>query len=235
MMPRTSTSSSSTSPLLPPYQPPSQTHLQVVPLDSNRALLASLSTIFICRGIKKGGQKSSLNNWFSFRLGRTDVFEHDDTVFQHFSPLKSRNLASRLFSLSAFIISSIKSLDNYFLVRTIFVQAMTSSWYFKGTLRKETQIFLLLNFHSLFCLSFNNFSYTANYLTLAFIMLSWEVQSISRLTTRADALLFRSSLLEVTLPIISSLAILSFKAMSRTSSLNSLCAESDVFYEEWSS
>ena len=70
------------------------------------------------------------------------------------------------------------------------LSAMTPAWYFKDTLRKKTQKCLVPIFHSLICLPFVNFSFTANKLTLALLMLPQELQSMSRLTTRADSFLF---------------------------------------------
>ena len=83
-----------------------------------------------------------------------------------------------------------------------------------------------------------NFSYTAKYSTSAVRKIPRELQSISRLTARADSLSVISSLFKVILLI--SAALKSFKShqsfitMYRYSSLNS-STDSDVFYVEQSS
>ena len=111
---------------------------------------------------------------------------------------------------------------------------------FKDTLRKETRIFLFFEFHSLICFQVINFSYTTENSTSATRMKPREFQSISRLATHADWLLFISSLLQVTSSNIAALnCFKSFPhfqellAMYRNISLNE-CTDSEVFYVEHS-
>ena len=74
---------------------------------SHRTLLASLSKNFPFSDIKRGRRNSSSNNWGSVRLGRTNVFKQDDTIFRHVSKCNPKNLANRLLH-GGFIISLMK-------------------------------------------------------------------------------------------------------------------------------
>ena len=115
---------------------------------------------------------------------------------------------------------------------------MTSAWYFKDTLRSETQNFLIPKSHL-------HFVYQSS--TSVIPPIKWlqyfhwnprELQSVSRLTARADSPSVISSLFKVTLLISAALKSLkfhqSFITMYRNPSLNSP-TDSDVFYVEQSS
>ena len=58
--------------------------------------------------------------------------------------------------------------------------------FFNVMFRKKTFTSSFLKFHSLICLQFINFIYTANYSTWVIRMLPQELQSIARLATYAD-------------------------------------------------
>ena len=115
---------------------------------------------------------------------------------------------------------------------------MTSAKYFKDTLRSETQNFLIPRISSSFCLPIINFSYTANSVTSTLLLKPRELQSVSRLTARADSLFSNIINFQATLSRSSSSKIFQnlsiFITMYRNLSFNS-STDSDVFYVEHSS
>ena len=92
--------------------------------------------------------------------------------------------------------------------------------------------------HLHFCLPIINFSYTANLVILILLLKPRELQSVSRLTARADSRLSKIITFQVTLSISSSSKIFQtssiFITLYRNLSFNS-STDSDVFYLEQSS
>ena len=115
---------------------------------------------------------------------------------------------------------------------------MTPAKYFKDTLRSKTQNFFIPKISPSFCLPIINFSYTANSVTLILLLKPRELQSVSRLTARADSRFSNIITLQVTLSISSSSKPFQIYQllirMYRNISLNS-STDSDVFYVEPSS
>ena len=76
----------------------------------HRTLIASISSKFFFGDIKRGRGNSSSNNWLSVRLGRTNIFKQDDSLFWLAFKFNSKNVANRplhggfLISLMKFII-----------------------------------------------------------------------------------------------------------------------------------
>ena len=112
-------------------------------------------------------------------------FERDFISSRHFSKMNSKNVANRLIHVE-FMISFIKFMNIYFFTMTNLSASNGVSMMFQDYFEERNSIFFFPNFHSVICLSFVNFSYTADYLTLAFLMLPREVRSVCRLTTRAE-------------------------------------------------
>ena len=56
----------------------------------------------------------------------------------------------------------------------------------QGPIDERNSKFLIPNFQSLICLQLINFNNTVSYWTLPFLLLTWELQSISGLMQRAD-------------------------------------------------
>ena len=106
--PTTSTSSSSSSTSASVLASVSHTPLSSIgyldlPQDSLRFSVQQLPL----RGHQQGRGNSSSNNWLSVRLGRTNVFKQDDTLFQDASKFNSKNVANMLLP-GGFIISFMK-------------------------------------------------------------------------------------------------------------------------------
>ena len=211
---------------------------------SHRTLLASLSSNNFFGDNKKGRGNSSLNSWFRVHLGRIDLRKEDDTVFGHTSRVASKNVANVITWWIYNFIHEIHYYPNFYHDRFVCQEWGHRDHHhhpiFKDTLRKQTQIFLILKLTPWFVykLSFpvippNNRLkqldwYRGNFKASA----AWRRMPID--------FFFKSSLFKVaslisaaqTLSLIFSFLQNSKQIIIMIISLDSCSTESDVFYVE---
>ena len=179
----TSSSSSSTSASVPAsisHTPPTS----IGPSGHPTGLSSPLSPATFSSGISKVGGETGA--WTTYSVSTSD---------EPWSPSRMMLFSDMLWNstrrtwLTGYDMVDLKfhswnSLAFLFFLWPICLPAMTSSSYFQGYVEERDSSFFIFNFHSLICLPFINFSYTANYSTSAIKMLQRDLQSISRLVTQ---------------------------------------------------